>query len=147
MTRLRIRDYEPQDYLAIQCSVEEMRSRLGQPLARYALFHKLGMAYTAADPDGQLMACGGLHDLWPGVGELWLVVSPLARKYPGILGVFKGILAGWLQWYHRVQATVNPEWPEAMRLAEHFGFQVEARMRRHGPRGEDEMLYALLKED
>jgi len=147
MTKLKLRDYEPLDYLAIDVSEQEMRHRLGQPLARHALFHKLGLCYTAVDPEGRIVACGGLHRVWSGVGELWLVVSPLAREYPYILVAWRNILAGWLQWHHRVQATVDPQWPEAVRLVEHFGFRAEGLMHRHGAHGEDEMLYALVKEE
>mgnify|MGYP001301379494 CR=1 FL=1 len=146
MTKLRIRDFELQDFLDIEVSDHEKELRIGMPLARWAWIHKqTGPCYTVVDPEDRIVVCGGLHDLWPGVGDLWMTFSPLARKYPYILVVIKKILAGWMNWYWRIQGTSDATWPEAISFNEHFGAKREGVLRRYGPRGEDHIMYALVK--
>ena len=148
MTKLRIRDYEPEDFLNIEVSEREMEARKEMPLVRWALFKKIaGPAYTVVDPEGQIVGCGGVHNLWPGVGEVWMVLSPLAKKYPYIWMATKKLLSGMAQGYVRLQAVVDSEYLEAMRFSERLGFRLEGQMLRYGPHGENSVLYALVKEN
>lgn len=147
MTKLRIRDYEPQDFLDIEVTEREMEFRMGMPLAQWAWIKKqAGPCYTIVDPEDRIVVCCGLYNVNPGVGELWLVVSPLAYKYPYILVALKKLLAGVMNWYVRIQGTTPADNVEAMRFNEHFGGRREGLLRRYGPHGEDQVLYALVKE-
>jgi hypothetical protein len=148
MTRLRIRDYEPQDFLDIELMDYEKRYREGMPITPWAKLKKyLGPAYTVVDAQGRIVFCTGIHDLWPGVGEIWAVFSPLAREYPYTWIAAKKLLAGGMQMYHRLQAPLDPVGcPEAIRFDERLGFKPEGMMRKYGPHGEDMIMYALVRE-
>jgi hypothetical protein len=148
MTRLRIRDYEPRDFLDIRPSEYERNYRKGMPVAQWATLKKhLGPAYTAVDAEGQIVGCFGVHNMWPGVGEIWAVFSPLAGRYPYVLVAAKRMIAGLMQIYRRLQAPLDPiACPEAIRFDERLGFKPEGMMRKFGPHGEDMIMYALVKE-
>jgi len=149
MTRLKVRDYEPEDFLNIEPTEKEMLYRKDQPLAQWALTKKLaGPTATVVDDEGNIVFCCGIMDFWPGVGEIWAVFSPLAQKYAHTWIVAKELLAAHLKNYVRLQAPLDPAGrPEAIRFDERLGFKPEGLMRHYGPHGEDMIMYALVKEN
>jgi len=149
MTKLTVRDYEPEDFLDIEVMDYERSCREGMPLAEWALFKKhAGPAYTAVDPEGKIVACWGVHTMWDGVGEMWAVFSPLAKKYAHTWVIAKAMMRGLMQIYHRLQAPLDPvACPEAIRFDERLGFKPEGLMRRFGPHGEDMVMYALVRDN
>jgi len=126
----------------------ERECRKGQPIAEWAVFKKkAGPAFTVEDPEGRIVFICGIHNMWPGVGEIWAVFSPLARKYPYTWVAAKHLLALHMLNYVRLQAALDPkDCPEAIRFDERLGFKPEGLLRRYGPHGEDRILYALVKE-
>ena len=149
MTRLTVRPYEPQDFLAIELMDYERACREGQPVEQWAQVKKYaGPAVTVVDPDGQIVFCCGIHNMWKGVGEIWAVFSPLAKRYAHTWAVAKELL----RWamneggYVRLQAALDPVGcPEAIRFDERLGFRAEGVLGRYGPHGEDRVMYALVK--
>jgi len=152
LTRLQMRVYKPEDFLAIEPLDSEKKNREGQDVAKWAELHgKAGPAMTCVDLQGEIVFCCGVHDFWPGVGEVWASFSPLARRYPHTLQAIKWVLHELCFKkfnYRRIQAVVGLDDNAAIRFDEkHLGFKKEGIMRRYGPHGEDRILYALLRED
>jgi len=150
MTKLTVRQYEPKDFLNIELMDYEKKCREGQPIEMWARIKKMaGPAVTVIDPENRIVFCCGIHDLWPGVGEIWAVFSPLSKKYPDTWIVARDLLNQHFSQngYVRLQAALDPvDCPESIRFDERLGFKAEGLMRRYGPHGEDRILYALVKD-
>ncbi|HEC61757.1 MAG TPA: N-acetyltransferase [bacterium] len=148
MTKLIVRVYVEEDFLNIELMTYEKKCREGQPVEIWAHIKKTaGPAFTVTSPDGEIVFCCGIHDMWPGVGEIWAVFSPLAKKYPHTWIVAKHLLDITFKDYVRLQAALDPvDCPEAIRFDERLGFKPEGLMKRYGPRGEDRVMYALVRE-
>lgn len=149
MTQLTVRAYDPQDFVGIKVNERVQETRATQPVQVWAVYHQAhGPAFTLADASGRVVACTGVHHFWQGTGEVWLVLSALAKVYPRILFYLRSLL-GYCQTvlgYRRLQAAVREDWPEAVRLVEHLGFTKEVVMKNYGPNGVDQTLYALVQE-
>ncbi len=152
MTKLTVRPYIAEDFLDIELMDYEREYRVGQPVELWAQAkEKLGPAVTVSDPEGEIVFCCGIHDIWktPGrkVGEIWAVFSPLAKKYPHTWIVAKKLLDIIFRDYVRLQAPLDPiSCPEAIRFDERLGFKPEGMMRKYGPHGEDMIMHSLIKE-
>ncbi len=152
MTKLSVRPYKAEDFLNIELMDYERKYREGQPVELLAQAkEKLGPAVTVSDPEGEIVFCCGIHDMWSvgsGVGEIWAVFSPLAKKYPHTWIVAKELLDINFKDYVRLQAPLDPiSCPETIRFNERLGFKPEALMKRYGPHGEDMIMYALVKDE
>ena len=150
MTYLKIRPYVPEDFLNIELMEYERKCREGQPVERWAIInYEAGPAWTVVAPDGEIVFCCGLRDMWTGVAEIWAVFSPAAKKYPGTLMAAKSLMkSAWRMGYDRIQAALDPVGcPEAIRFDEKLGFSQEGILRRYGPHGEDRIMYAALRGD
>ena len=150
MTKLTVRPYEPVDFLNIELMDYEKKCREGQPIKQWAYIKKIsGPAVTVVDPFGEIVFCAGIHNMWSGVGEIWAVFSPLAKKYPDTWIIARKLLNQYFSQngYVRLQAALDPkECPESIRFDERLGFKPEGLMRRYGTHGEDMIMYALVKE-
>lgn len=77
---IEIRKYDPQDYITIQKRKFDALALLSFPdpidMARSFL---RGPAFTMVN--GDIIACGGVLKLWKGVGEGWLLTSPLIELH------------------------------------------------------------------
>lgn len=148
MTHLTVRDFEPVDFLSIEVDPRVAFGRAGQPVDAWAQYHKaVGYSFTVVDPQDALVFCAGVHHIWDGLGEVWGVFSPLARRYPHTLRCASRLLDMVILDgdYQRVQCAVNPAWPEAVRFIEHLGFSRECIMEKYGPNGVDHALYARIE--
>lgn len=76
-----IREYKPEDYLAISRRKLDMMTYLNFP-DPVAISQNLGKgpAFTGTS-NGDIIACAGVLIFWKGVGEGWAVTSPLVEKY------------------------------------------------------------------
>ncbi len=147
MTKLTVRPYEAADFLNIELMDYERKYREGQSLGMMAEYkEKAGPAVTVTDPQNQIVFICGIHDMWPGVGEIWAVFSPLAKEYPHTWIVAKELLDITFRDYVRLQAALDPVGcPEAIRFDERLGFKPEGLMTRYGFHGEDMIMYALVR--
>lgn len=150
MTKLIVRDYKAADFMDIELMDYEKKYREDQPVEFMARIKEIaGPAVTVVDPGGAIVFCAGIHKMWNGVGEIWAVFSPLAKKYPDTWIVARKLLTQYFSrnGYVRLQAALDPlNCPEAIRFDERLGFKPEGLMKRYGPHGEDQILYALVKE-
>lgn len=101
--------------------------------------------------DDELIGCGGVQELWPGVGNAWLVLVPGRLKGPARLrhGVrtMRALLEAAMvergMW--RIQAACHADWEMACNLADVLGGEKEGLMRQYGPDGTDFWLYAWVR--
>lgn len=97
--------------------------------------------------DGKLVGCGGVINIWPGLAEAWLALTPYARSHVSFL--YRQSLR-FLNWavptYHlrRIQTTVQADWLEANRFIERLDFLRVARLDKYGPNGEPHYLYEMV---
>ena len=93
--------------------------------------------YTLMDGD-EIIVCGGVHMMWEGVGEGWLVMSKNAYDKPITVArytdrLFDTIMDDNAMW--RVQASVHTNDAQSVRFAEWLGFEIEGVMKKFGPDG------------
>lgn len=94
-----------------------------------------------------IVACMGIRPLWRGVGEGWVLTSPLVEECPKFLTAvtLRGLL--WLernQGYHRIGAHVLVSFTAAHKWAERLGFKIEGPAPGYGPNGEDFVHYGRV---
>lgn len=111
------------------------------PESMRAAFEKGGQVVGyAIMGERDVVAVGGIHEMWPGVGEGWVILSRHAPKWKLSLAryaktLFSSILA--TTGLHRVQASIHMGDPEAIRFATWMGFENEGIMYKFGPDGSD----------
>lgn len=146
MTKYAIRAMTAQDILTVR------GISLEAPLWEHA--HDLhlqilltGEAWTGT-ADGEIIACGGVIPVWPGLAEVWIAVSPLAKEHVSFLfRQSKRFLDLITDHYslRRLQTNVQADLPEAVRFVEHLGFVREATLSDYGPNGETFYSYKRVK--
>jgi hypothetical protein len=97
--------------------------------------------------DGEVVACAGVDILWPGVGEVWAMVSYEIDKtlvYKGIAKGLKRVVDDNDLW--RVQGWARVGFKEAHVLFKHLGMIREGVARRYAPDGADCVLYSKVKD-
>ena len=90
----------------------------------------------------------GIIELWPGVGEAWMLSSILMQQHPLVAArAVKRNLSNYIKekGYWRVQANVRVGWPQAEKFAAFVGMKREGLMPKFGPEKEDHYRYAWVK--
>lgn len=131
---LNYRPFEKSDVIQIPLDYElDGESRVAM------VSHKDIVGYTLLWND-EVIAVGGVHLMWFGVGEAWLLVSPEAMKRPIALARYtKRLLRDIMSetQVRRVQASVHVDDNRAYLFAEWLGFENEGIMRKFGVDGDD----------
>lgn len=139
---LNYRAFEQSDVMNIELDYEfSGESRLG------LTSHPNIIGYTLADGD-TILAVGGVHMMWFGVGEAWLLVSPKALEKPVALARYsKRLLHDIVEKTdtRRVQASVHVDDKIAFQFASWLGFEYEGRMKSYGVEGDDYFRLARVK--
>jgi hypothetical protein len=144
---IEIREYKPEDYMIIQRRHFDSLTFLNFPNAELVAKNLLkGQAYTITN--GVPIACGGILPLWAGVGEGWVVTSPLVEKYPVIFA--KTVWRATVELIEsmdldRIQTVVDVEHTVSHKWVERMGFKNEGLMRKYLG-GRDFYRYALIRE-
>lgn len=145
---LKVVAYKPEHYFMIHENSEQIVALLGlQDVNQIANKFLRGPAFTIFHDD-EIIACGGIIIMWPGMGEAWAFTSPLVRKYPKFFHQeVKNHLEALIDVYHfvRVQAMVVKEFAVARKWAERLGFEYEGEMRKYMG-GKDYVRYAIIRE-
>jgi hypothetical protein len=120
---------------------------LGDPASVFSAQAAAGSAWTLLI-DKRVAVVGGVARLWPGLGEGWLLASPMARTKPVALtkGAMRGIAFTMqsLQ-LNRVQAHVKTSDIRAMKWAVALGFVREGTLRKYSPDGADYDVFAIVR--
>jgi hypothetical protein len=103
----------------------------------------LGMALTALEGDKVLM-CGGVIPRFPGVGEVWALLSSDARWHLVALTRATRRFLG-TQNYRRLEVTAEAGFAPGCRWLEMLGFRPEGPCYNYGPKGEHHLRYSLCR--
>ncbi len=108
-----------------------------------------GLSITGIVND-KIVGCGGIRKLWDGVGEVWLMLSPVTSLYP--IRTYECIRDGFEQLieendFVRLQAWGRVGFAKAHTLFRHLGFKPEGIARKYTPDGVDCILYAIVRQD
>jgi hypothetical protein len=98
---------------------------------------------------GVLIACCGMTIYWEGLGEVWLVLSPHARKHYPELAHLTGLVLDAFQYGYRVkrlQADVLASDVCAINFVRHYGFEAEGLMKCYDVKGRDMIRFARIRE-
>ena len=106
-----------------------------------------GLSITGIIND-EIIGCGGIRKLWPGVGEVWLMLSPKTalcpiRTYECIKEGFEKLIAE--NDFVRLQAWGRIGFTKAHTLFKHLNFKPEGIARKYAPDGVSCILYAKVK--
>lgn len=133
LIELRTQERQPKD-LALFSDPE-----YGQSLAS-------GDAFSVFDAAGELQACLGVFELWTGRGLGWALLSgnvtqlmvPITKRARAFFDASA---------YRRVEAYVDPNFPQALRWVELLGFKRETPepMLNFTPTGGAQYLYARIR--
>jgi RimJ/RimL family protein N-acetyltransferase len=101
----------------------------------------------SAEVDHNVIACGGIGDLWEGVGEAWLLLGKEAVKHRiALCRVILEKLGGALLRYHRIQAHARTDFSLTHMFLRKLGFQVEGLMKAYYPDRMDAILYSIVRD-
>jgi len=105
-----------------------------------------GIAQSAFDGD-ELIMCGGIVILHPGVAEAWLMCKEGVGAYKREVYVYSRRFLDLVESkysLHRIQAHVRGGWKIARMFLEHLGFHKEGLLEKFGPDQEDYYIYARI---
>jgi hypothetical protein len=143
MSRIEARPFKPSDLDGFYDGTLERR--LCEIDAR--LCHTDGPAMSYWDGE-KLIACGGIRIYWKGVGEAWMAATPEIIHYRReLLSYARQFLSDSADEYGlwRLECNVRSDFPGAIRLARHLGFQIEGIRRKYGTDGIDCFLYSAVR--
>jgi hypothetical protein len=106
-----------------------------------------GPCYTVMTDKDEIIACGGVVLLWPGVAEAWALTSDLVAQYAlAFHRISKVTVSSAIQFWklHRVQAVVHSRHEVSQRWVKRLGFKREAILTRYGADQSQYIMYALL---
>lgn len=100
--------------------------------------------------NGKIVGCGGIDLMWPGVGEVWVMLSYEVDKYP--IRAYEVIRDGLEKLIEdndlwRVQAWGRIGFAKSHTLFRHLGFRPEGIAKKYAPDGVDCILYAKVNDD
>ena len=98
--------------------------------------------------DGQILACSGAKQVWPGVGELWATFSPQVDDHKVEIArltrtVLDDIMT--LGKFHRIQCHVVSNFYRGLRMAQFLGFDEEGIARKYTMNAEDCYLFSIVR--
>jgi hypothetical protein len=120
---------------------------IGNPGMQFDAQAAAGTAVTMLI-DGRIAAIGGVARLWPGLGEVWMVPTKLARTLPlALTRTAMEVIEYSVQSLElrRAQCFCKTADKRAVRWAETLGFAREATLRRYGADGADYELLAIVR--
>ena len=103
----------------------------------------LSQAYTGL-VNGRPVFCYGLYELWKGRAIAWALMDKTVKQHAK--SVHRSAL--WVlnnSGLRRIEATVDPGYPMAIRWLEHLGFKYECTFKAYTPAGDDMLSYVRLK--
>lgn len=137
---MEVRAYVPADLLAIELQPRQQAPGMQTPQIAANLAESKE-AFTAT-VNGEVIACIGLIEFWPGRRFVWAYLA--AQTGPHLVAL-TWRARRWLR-YHgagRIEAAIDPTFRAAVRWACRLGFEREGTMREYVP-GKDYDLYARI---
>jgi hypothetical protein len=107
-------------------------------------FHKKAGPSASFEVDGKIVMCGGLHLLWEGVGESWMVLREGCIG-PNVMLAARTWLDATIVKHKLIRvAAVIPVGAKWARTERFLRFGYEGTMRKFGPGGVDKALWARV---
>lgn len=134
LERLTADHYRQLDHLPIMLSELDVNA-----------FNEAPYCHAIVDDNGDVLACGGVIQYWPGRGESWAIFNP--RTKANALKVVR-LMRDHLDTlpFRRIEATVICGFARGRRFAELLGFELEKEcVRKYLPDGSDCDLFARVK--
>lgn len=134
-----------------QHAIDLILREVEEPLRKYADFEdwaKLneGPFALSAIHDNKVIACGGIREMWEGVGEAWLFLGVEAMRHRvGVCRAMKEKLDEALGQFHRIQAHARMDFSVAHMFLNKLGFVTEGYMTAYYPDKMDAILYSLVR--
>jgi RimJ/RimL family protein N-acetyltransferase len=121
---MEIRQFEPDDFLNLK--LQPMQACLsfgGQTVENAQALRQSQESFTAT-VDGEIVACIGLIEFWPGRRMVWAYLS--AGAGPHLLALTRRIRS-WMRFFGkgRIEAAIDPQFEASVRWALLLGFQNE----------------------
>jgi len=148
MWMYRVTQFSPDHLREAAVRGEDLNVMLGVPnwdalLEVYANHYSVTLWH-----EDQLVGCGGVVVLRPGVGEAWVMGGPEVHKHGRqVYKTCKRALdaAENIFRLRRMQATVLANQDKWIHFAQRMGFDIEGRLRKYGPDEQDYLMMARLK--
>lgn len=118
-----------------------------EALGQAHVYLQLGPCYSIIVGD-EIIWCGGLVVLWPGVAEAWAVPSWAVADYPlTVHRAVKQTLARLIQTLNlrRIQCSVVREYLQSRNWVKRLGFCFEGKMKNYGPDGATHYRFSWVK--
>lgn len=99
--------------------------------------------------EDDLLAIAGFHVMWDGYGVCWSLISEKAREKPIALSKwFRGLVvyAETSFYIDRLEMTVDASIDRDLQFAYHLGFEMEGRLRKYGPEGQDHYILSRISQ-
>lgn len=110
-----------------------------------AQIHDLSFSITLIS-NNEIVGCGGVIPLTPGMGECWMVSSTAFDKYKTIaIKTIRSFIDFQMLYYNRLQMAVLVDFNEANVFAKWLGFEHEGLMKSYDVFKRDYNLYARVK--
>lgn len=96
----------------------------------------------------EVIGCGGIMPLWPGVGQAWALIGRVPRRcWPAATAFVRATLHTAMEvgGLHRIQASVRTGFAPGARWAERLGMDFEGTARAYDPARVDHDLYAMVR--
>lgn len=106
-------------------------------------------AFTAMI-DGIPIACGGISLQEWNKAEVWAVFSSSFKQHKLFIYRFiKTAIVEGIKKFNiiRLQATIDPQYPENIKWIESLRFEYEGILRKYGPQNQDYWMYSRLSDD
>ena len=115
--------------------------------AEWAVINEGEISFTAF-ADGKVIACGGIREMWEGVGEAWLLFGEnvVPHRFSVVKAIKRGLTASFSR-FHRVQAHARMDFSMAHMFLHRLGFKEEGYLTAFYPDKMDGILYAIVKEN
>ena len=143
---LHIVNFEPEHLLFIQdVSAFVTEEQKGLDLLELGKESKRnGPCLTLVDKE--VIACGGIWTVWPETAEIWLRLSESHVGHEAAAELREQMFR-WIEEGHfnRMQAHSQTRWEKNCKFLSWLGMQREGTLRKFGPHGLDQEIYAWVR--
>lgn len=128
-----------------QTDIDDLQQRKIEPLCVMGQQYILPHFGKTIWHKGQRIACGGIQETHPGVGNAWILLSPEALfNVKSVIECVIEELREAMDIYHRIQCIVQDDFDQGKRFVEWLGFKMEAYLQKYTSDKKDVILYVMV---
>lgn len=145
---LRVDPFQPDDLLGLKVQGHQISATEAVEEGEAEWLSRAGPAFSIRRPDGRMVAAIGLVHMWDGRAMAWAL---LGADIKDVMLPLTRAVAAWLRYkctYRRVEAFIDPTFPQGIRWADILGFNRETPqpMPKFYPNGNSAYMYARIQE-